>query len=317
MSCLLFYYTLCVMLISIISFSFCFASFLVTRNKVTFLCSVIFFSYFFDVALIFQDDYLAFTTFQPYQIGSPLLSLITGVGILQSMWLAYCKILKIRHKILRYTPGIIFIALSLAMNFYISDPALREFWFYTVRAFFFFFILSVGACSLLFNKSYEERVRIFQYAQFQIGLWIFGACVVIENIIFLLILDPPDILNTPFPFLPERNFAENFLMVYAGICICKKHITSLALRFDKPLTGNCSAIDCQINQRLEYFANDHKLSSRESEVLYLLIKGYTGQEIANELVLAPSTIKVHTHNIYKKTGAKSKKDLLQSFWKHN
>ena len=44
------------------------------------------------------------------------------------------------------------------------------------------------------------------------------------------------------------------------------------------------------------------LSEREIEVLQLIAKGLTNQEIANKLYLSLNTVKVHTRNIYGKLG---------------
>ena len=50
------------------------------------------------------------------------------------------------------------------------------------------------------------------------------------------------------------------------------------------------------------------LSIQEQKVLYLLINGYSNQEMADKLFLSINTIKTHIGNIYKKTG-KRKKEL--------
>jgi LuxR family maltose regulon positive regulatory protein len=42
------------------------------------------------------------------------------------------------------------------------------------------------------------------------------------------------------------------------------------------------------------------LSQRELEVLHLLALGRTNQEIAQQLIVAPGTVKAHIHNIYGK-----------------
>jgi LuxR family maltose regulon positive regulatory protein len=42
------------------------------------------------------------------------------------------------------------------------------------------------------------------------------------------------------------------------------------------------------------------LTEREKDVLRLLAKGLTNKQIANQMVVAPSTIKQHLKNIYRK-----------------
>jgi LuxR family transcriptional regulator of csgAB operon len=52
------------------------------------------------------------------------------------------------------------------------------------------------------------------------------------------------------------------------------------------------------------------LTKRENEVLIMVAKGMTRDEIANQLFLSPETIKMHTKNLYKKLNAKNKIDAL-------
>ena len=47
------------------------------------------------------------------------------------------------------------------------------------------------------------------------------------------------------------------------------------------------------------------LSSREKEVLVLFCKGYTRQEIANQLIISGRTVDKHKENILRKTGCKN------------
>ena len=63
------------------------------------------------------------------------------------------------------------------------------------------------------------------------------------------------------------------------------------------------------------FATRHKLSQREREVLYLILLGKDNQNIASEMSLALSTVKVHVRNILKKTGDASRQELIRNFWK--
>jgi LuxR family maltose regulon positive regulatory protein len=48
------------------------------------------------------------------------------------------------------------------------------------------------------------------------------------------------------------------------------------------------------------------LSTRETEILTLIAKGLTNQEIANQLVISLRTVKWHTSNIYGKLGVKNR-----------
>jgi LuxR family maltose regulon positive regulatory protein len=52
------------------------------------------------------------------------------------------------------------------------------------------------------------------------------------------------------------------------------------------------------------------LSAREIEVLELIAKGLTNQEIASRLFLSPHTIKAHTRNIYGKLGVHSRTEAV-------
>jgi len=51
--------------------------------------------------------------------------------------------------------------------------------------------------------------------------------------------------------------------------------------------------------------NKYLLSAREQEVLQLARKGKTEKQIANNLHIAPGTVKRHKQNIFDKTGARN------------
>ncbi len=53
-----------------------------------------------------------------------------------------------------------------------------------------------------------------------------------------------------------------------------------------------------------------QLSEREREVVSLVAQGRTGPEIADELLIAPSTVRKHVQNAMVKTGARSRAHLV-------
>ena len=61
----------------------------------------------------------------------------------------------------------------------------------------------------------------------------------------------------------------------------------------------------------EEFAQRFQISSREREVIVLLNEGLGNREIAQKLFVSVATVKTHVHNIYEKTGARSRYELFR------
>lgn len=55
-----------------------------------------------------------------------------------------------------------------------------------------------------------------------------------------------------------------------------------------------------------------ELSKREREIVYHLLEGKSGKEIANELYIAPGTVKNHKKNIFEKLGVHSVQELFNA-----
>ena len=55
---------------------------------------------------------------------------------------------------------------------------------------------------------------------------------------------------------------------------------------------------------------DIPLTEREKEVLHLIIKEYSNQEIADELFISPRTVDAHKRNLLEKTGSKNVAGLV-------
>lgn len=53
------------------------------------------------------------------------------------------------------------------------------------------------------------------------------------------------------------------------------------------------------------------LSPREKEIFQLLAEGYTNKEIAEKLVISPSTVHSHRGNLMEKLGLNNRRELLQ------
>jgi two-component system response regulator NreC len=58
-------------------------------------------------------------------------------------------------------------------------------------------------------------------------------------------------------------------------------------------------------------ASDPSLSPRENEILRLLAEGYSSKEIAEKLVVSPSTVHTHRNNLMSKLGLSNRRELIQ------
>lgn len=66
-------------------------------------------------------------------------------------------------------------------------------------------------------------------------------------------------------------------------------------------------------ERFEEFAATYSVSVREREVLRLVLAERTNAEIASQLFITEGTVKYHVHNLLKKTGCASRRELIERF----
>ena len=59
-------------------------------------------------------------------------------------------------------------------------------------------------------------------------------------------------------------------------------------------------------ERFDSFAAQYELSSREREILQLVLAGRSNPEMAGNLYISESTVKFHIHNLLKKTGCENR-----------
>jgi len=62
--------------------------------------------------------------------------------------------------------------------------------------------------------------------------------------------------------------------------------------------------------RIDTFSSSHGLSPREHEVVLLLVQGLTTIAIADQLGISPHTVRDHVKHLYRKTGTRSRSELL-------
>lgn len=148
-------------------------------------------------------------------------------------------------------------------------------------------------------------------------------CVIAEDT-YMILLCRPDSQNPVISlflwYLSERNISENVLLVACAVQLFCQFSYILRVyarhpRADEDVAAESARSGDDLASRVVIYADAHKLSRREQEVLTLVLKGNDAQNIASELVISPGTVKAHLRRIYVKSGVSNRDDLIDAFWR--
>lgn len=112
------------------------------------------------------------------------------------------------------------------------------------------------------------------------------------------------ILTLTLLFLPVSN---TFQLIFSAICFAP-----LLILFVLMLNKKHAAPPASDEKRLAMFAEKHRLTARESEILRLLSDGMSDDEIAEKCYISRSTVRFHVSNILKKTQTASRVDAVRA-----
>lgn len=314
----LFYYTLTIMLIVTIAAATSVSAYFVSHRKSFAFAAATMLSYFFDVALVFQHDFVApnieLTSDTFWDISNPAALTVTGGFLLAFLWLTVCQFIGEKRAVAKWAPTVLYLVWSVGSLFLFSEPRVREFIFFSGREAALFLMAALIAVRYR-TADKESAVYNVMHKYCKRFLVCLGIVVLItlENVYMQLVFDP-ETANRAFRFFAERSFAENLLFVVLAVSVMRACSKELQLRYEKPPARDDEMVEDSIDRVLPRYVEMHGLSKRESEVLRLIVLGKDNQNIASELTLAPSTVKVHVHNILKKTDQANRGDLIRDFW---
>ncbi len=112
----------------------------------------------------------------------------------------------------------------------------------------------------------------------------------------------------------ERFMAMLELLLLLAFCIA---ITLLYVKGQKDMETEKAPPDCgpgDYAYNYERFLQSgigEGLSEREKEVAWLVCRGFTNRQIAEELFIAETTVKKHLTHVYEKCGVLSRKELKE------
>lgn len=125
-------------------------------------------------------------------------------------------------------------------------------------------------------------------------------------------------LGVTSPFAVSIGIALTVIALYSSVIFTEKEIYS---------ARNVAETQGKIERREDEWHNDmgisekqfnafviaYRLSTREAEIAKQLIRGRNINYIAEQLFIAPGTVKSHMHNIYTKVNVHNKMELIDAF----
>lgn len=183
--------------------------------------------------------------------------------------------------------------------------------------------LAYAAWHYRYRATRVEKLDLDRSKLFWKVAFVLVFCVIAEDTYMILFCRPDSqnpVIGLFLWYLSERNISENVLLVVcAAQLFCQfSHILRVYARHpraDEDVAAESASSEDDLASRVVIYADAHKLSRREQEVLTLVLKGNDAQNIASELVISPGTVKAHLHRIYVKSGVSNRDDLIDTFWR--
>ena len=313
----LFYYSLLVLLVCGMTASICLSAYFVTHRRSNLFLVAAFLAYFLDGALVYQDDFVsntgAFSESSFWLVGHPLASAFTGAAAIGFLWLFALERLGVRGKAIRLVPIAALVTSSLASWTLIPGVRLREFFYFSPREYFLFAMYAYLGWRAR-TADAVEQARLERMRRPLLVALVLTCLTLVENVFFMLLFDPTQSMPDLVWFFAERNVSENLLFLWFAYLAIRESAEVLSLRFEAPPVGSRDNVAASIEAKLPVYAKVHDLSPRETEVMRALLDGKDNQNIASEMGISPATVKVHVHNVLKKTGQANRQELQKAFW---
>lgn len=106
-----------------------------------------------------------------------------------------------------------------------------------------------------------------------------------------------------YAITPETALVFMCLLAALLIPLVRQEYSITKLTSDPPSESD-------LDKRCMAIAKEFALSARETEILLLLARGYTAENIANKLVISPYTVNTHIRHTYEKMSIHKRSELL-------
>lgn len=321
MNTLMFFYTLAILVICIVTAVLSLAAYASSRRRFFIYGSGVFICYAIEMTEIFFFEYTlqnqSFPASDYYSITMPVLRTFVATASQAFIWLIAMDLLDKHSKKQFVIPVATFLLSELLIIVAVPyGPIHQWLYYYTMRQVFLVFVGLYIFWTARKSTQVELKARVNNQRKHLIIGAILVGCIVAEDFYNILIVPMSLAPSWLQLYLSERNFSENVFACYFAILliIYSYHVLSIRMQ-EAPEEKNVSDLDRHIEEQMPFYRNAYKLSNRETEVMRLVVLGKSNQEIADELFLAVGTVKTHIHNILVKTEQQNRTTLILHFWK--
>lgn len=329
MSFAFYIYTTIIMGVALVTSAVALVVWLMTRRRDSLVAAAGFLLYMLDMSVIFFDEYTrlkydyAVTFSEPLQ--HPLLRCVLGIAIYACivLWM----FARLRKRPTSRMLGLAIVPFSILQLLLVPRSGAAG----EVQQYLFWLTRDLGNVGCLAYAAWHYRHRATRVEKLDLDrsklFWkvalVLAFCVIAEDTYMILLCRPDSqnpVLSLFLWYLSERNISENVLLVVCAVQLFCQFSYILRVyarhpRADEDVAAQSASSEDDLASRVVIYADAHKLSRREQEVLTLVLKGNDAQNIASELVISPGTVKAHLHRIYVKSGVSNRDDLIDTFWR--
>jgi DNA-binding NarL/FixJ family response regulator len=120
----------------------------------------------------------------------------------------------------------------------------------------------------------------------------------------------PEVKVLILTMYPEKAYINQLMNVGADGCLLKSRGTNDLIDAIERVVGGQSYFDWISDFRQERTAKELRISSRELEIIKMILDGKTTNEIAEAINVSENTVKTHRKNIFKKLNIHNSAELL-------
>ena len=314
-----FLYTIFLLLLYACVISSCFYAWMNTGHKLYLHLIALFVFFLFDLSVISIIEFIYHTPGQFSPLPSVSFPLLRNVGFFSGMIIYtffFLCLMERSFELLNLIPLLIYAACMVVFGT-IRNSAAADWMYFTTRyvtiiSLLFLLRIQIRACGDRIDV--QRRVLALQLNLF---ILVFMCLSFVENTVTTMYWkEYSGWLNSFAPRLSERIFCEDMYSVilsYWCLTQCYDVIKNKLNTAVLPVNMSSALPKDRYDSAKEEFAQKLGLTKREREILDLLLKDMTNQEISGELVISLGTVKTHVHNILQKAEVTKRTQLMEQF----